>query len=98
MEVGFKGDIDSVHQIPKQYLQRTSDPDRTYRNRQQIERKHLSMDTLYNDYRIQQLLQAYGQWIHDHMAYGWNGFFLSFMFFQIHDSDDKRMEEMKKHL
>jgi hypothetical protein len=56
------------------------------------------MDTLCNNYRIQQLLQAYGQWVHDHMAYGWHGFFLSFMFSQIHDSDDGRMEEMKKHL
>jgi hypothetical protein len=56
------------------------------------------MDTLYNNHRIQQLLQAYGQWVHDHMAYGWHGYLLSFMFCQIHDSDDGRMLEMKKHL
>src|ERR1700722_9417382 len=56
------------------------------------------MDTLYNNHRIQQLLQAYGQWVHDHMAYGWHGYFLSFMFSQIHDSEGARMEEMKKHL
>jgi hypothetical protein len=63
-----------------------------------FQRKYDSMDTLYNNYRIQQLLQAYGQWVHDHMAYGWHGFFLSFMFFQIPGSDVSRMEEMNKHL
>jgi hypothetical protein len=57
-----------------------------------------SMDTLYNSHHVQQLLQAYGQWVHDHIAYGWHGYFLSFMFCQIPESDDKRMEKMKKHL
>ena len=56
------------------------------------------MDTLYNNHYVQQLLQAYGQWVHDHMAYGWHGYLLSFMFSQIHNSDEKRMEEMKTHL
>jgi hypothetical protein len=57
-----------------------------------------SMDSLYNNHRIQQLLQAYGQWVHEHMAYGWLGYFLSFMFSQISGPDDDRMDEMKKHL
>jgi hypothetical protein len=57
-----------------------------------------SMDTLYNNHRIQQLLQAYGQSVHDHMAYGWHGYLLSFMFSQISGPDDDRMLEMKKHL
>jgi hypothetical protein len=56
------------------------------------------MDTLYNNYRIQQLLLAYGQWVHDHMAYGWHGYFLSFMFSQIQEFNTSRMDEMKKHL
>jgi hypothetical protein len=56
------------------------------------------MDNFYNSHHVQRLLQAYGQWVHDHMAYGWHGYLLSFMFCQIHDSDDGRMLEMKKHL
>jgi hypothetical protein len=56
------------------------------------------MDTLYNNHRIQQLLQAYGQWVHDHMAFGWHGYLLSFMFSQIQDLNAPRMEIMKKHL
>jgi hypothetical protein len=43
-------------------------------------------------------LQAYGQWVHDHMAYGWHGYLLSFMFCQIQAPDYRRMEEMKTHL
>ena len=57
-----------------------------------------SMDTLYNNHHVQRLLQAYGQWVHDHMAYGWHGYLLSFMFCQIKESDEKRMLEMRKHL
>jgi hypothetical protein len=56
------------------------------------------MDTLYNNHHIQQLLQAYGQWVHDHIAYGCHGYLLSFMFCQIKESDEKRMLEMRKHL
>jgi hypothetical protein len=56
------------------------------------------MDTLYNNHRIKQLLQAYGQWVHDHMTYGWHGYFLSFMFSQIQDLNTPRIEIMKKHL
>jgi hypothetical protein len=57
-----------------------------------------SMHNFYNNHHVQQLLQVYGQWVHDHMAYGWHGYLLSFMFCQIQGSDDERMEEMKKHL
>jgi hypothetical protein len=57
-----------------------------------------SMDTLYNNHRIQQLRQAYGQWVHDHMANGWHGYFLSFMLSQIQDLNTPRMEIMKQHL
>jgi hypothetical protein len=32
------------------------------------------------------------------MAYGWHGYFSSFMFSQIRNSDASRMEDMKKHL
>jgi hypothetical protein len=32
------------------------------------------------------------------MAYGWQGYFLSFMFSQIPGSDASRVLEMKKHL
>jgi hypothetical protein len=56
------------------------------------------MDTLYNNYRIQQLLQAYGQWVHDQMGHGWQGYLLSFMFSQIQDLNTPRMEIMKNHL
>jgi hypothetical protein len=56
------------------------------------------MDTLYNNHHVQQLLQAYGQWVHDHIAYGWHGYLLSFMFSQIQGSDESRMEKMKTHL
>jgi hypothetical protein len=56
------------------------------------------MDTLYNNRRIQQLLEAYGQLVHDHVAYGWHGYLLSFMFSQIHDLNTPRMEIMNKHL
>jgi len=69
------------------------------------------MDTLYNNQHVQQLLQAYGQWVHDHMAYGWHGYLLSFMFCHLSGSDvsqmlghlpgsdvSKRLEIMRKHL
>jgi hypothetical protein len=56
------------------------------------------VDTFYNNYRIQQLLQACGHWVHDHMAYGWHGYFFSFMFSQIQEFNTSRMDEMKKHL
>jgi hypothetical protein len=52
------------------------------------------MDTFYNNHHVQQLLQAYGQWVHN----GWHGYLLSFMFSQIQGSDDERMLEMKTHL
>ncbi len=53
---------------------------------------------MYNDHDVTMLIQAYGQWIHEHMAYGWNTYFLSFMFDQIQGSDHSRMAAMKKHL
>jgi hypothetical protein len=56
------------------------------------------MDAFYKTHHTQQLLQAYGQWVHDHIAYGWHGYLLSFMFSQIQGPDDERMLEMKKHL
>ena len=56
------------------------------------------MDTFYNSHHVQQLLQAYGTWVHDYMAYPWHGYFLTFMFSQIPGSDASRMLEMKKHL
>jgi hypothetical protein len=69
------------------------------------------MDTLYNNYHVQKLLQSYGQWVHDHMAYGWHGYLLSFMFCHLSSSDvskmmgelpgsdvSKRLEIMKRHL
>jgi hypothetical protein len=40
-----------------------------------------SLDTFYNNHRIQSLLQAYSQWVHDQMAYGWHGYLLSFKCF-----------------
>jgi hypothetical protein len=67
-------------------------------NGNRIQKKFRSMDALYNNYHVQQLLQSYGQWVHDQMAYGWHGYFLSFMFSQIQDLNTPRMEEMKKHL
>jgi hypothetical protein len=36
--------------------------------------------------------------VHDHMAYGWHGYLLSFMFDQIKVPEHRRMEEMKTHL
>jgi hypothetical protein len=57
-----------------------------------------SMDTFYYNHRIQPLLQAYGQLVHDHMAHGWHGYLLSFMFCQIPGSDVSKMLEMKTHL
>jgi hypothetical protein len=57
-----------------------------------------SMDRLYNNHRIQQLLQAYGKWVHDHMAYGWHRYLSRFMFSQIQGSYDERMGETKTHL
>jgi hypothetical protein len=56
------------------------------------------MDTFFNSHQVQRLLQAYGQWVLDYTAYGWHGYFLSFMFSQIPGSDASRMLEMKKHL
>jgi hypothetical protein len=56
------------------------------------------MDTSYNSYRVQSLLQGYGHWVADHMDYGYNGYLLTFMFSQIPGSDASRMLEMKKQL
>ena len=56
------------------------------------------MDTYYNNYQVQRLLQAYGNWVRGHMDRGWHGYFLSFMFSQIPGSDASRLQEMKKHL
>jgi hypothetical protein len=56
------------------------------------------MDTFYNNTRVKKLLQSYGQWVQEHAACGWHGYFLSFMFSQIPGSDASRMLEMKKHL
>jgi hypothetical protein len=56
------------------------------------------MDTFYNNHQVQRLLQAYGNWVHDYMAYGFHGYLLTFMFSQIPGSDTSRMLEMKKHL
>jgi hypothetical protein len=56
------------------------------------------MDTYYNNYQVQRLLQAYGNWVRDYMDLGCHGYFLSFMFSQIPGSDASRLQEMKKHL
>ena len=69
------------------------------------------MDTLYNNHHVQQLLQAYGRWVHDHLVHGWHGYLLSFMFYHLSGSDvsqilgqlpgsdvSKRLEIIKKHL
>src|ERR1700734_1958057 len=58
----------------------------------------IEMDTSYNNYRAPNLLQGYGQWVADHMAGGYHGYLLTFMFSQIPGSDASRMLEMKKHL
>jgi hypothetical protein len=58
----------------------------------------MNKSSIYNNHNIHQLLEAYGQWVHDHMAYGWHGYLLSFMFCQITGPDDDRMLEMKKYL
>src|ERR1700689_4560031 len=59
---------------------------------------NIKMDTSYNNYQVQNLLQGYGQWVADHMVHGYHGYLLSFMFSQIPGSDASRMLEMKKHL
>jgi hypothetical protein len=56
------------------------------------------MDTYYSTYQVQRLLQAYGNWVRDHMDRGWHGYFLSFMFSQIPGSDASRLLEMRRHL
>jgi hypothetical protein len=55
-------------------------------------------NTLPNDHDSRQLIQAYGDFIHNYIAYGWHGYLLSFMFSQIPGSDQAKMDEMKKHL
>jgi hypothetical protein len=55
------------------------------------------MNTSYNNYRVQHLLQGYGHWVADHMAHGYHGYLLTFMFSQILGSDASRMLEMKKY-
>jgi hypothetical protein len=67
-------------------------------NKSMVTIANTSTDTFYNNYHTQRLLGAYGEWVHDHMAYGWLGYFLSLMFSQISGPDDDRMDEMKKHL
>src|SRR5208282_5579368 len=57
-----------------------------------------SMNTFNNSHHAQLLLNSYGQWFHEHMAYGWNGYLFTFMFGQIQGSDENRMLEMKKQL
>jgi hypothetical protein len=56
------------------------------------------MNTLPISQNTQQLIQAYGQWVHDHMAYGYHGYLLTFMFSPIPGSDQTRILEMKKRL
>jgi hypothetical protein len=58
----------------------------------------VKMDTSYNNYRVQHLLQGYGQWVAEHMDSGYHGYLLTFMFSHILGSDASRMLEMKKHL
>src|SRR6266853_180738 len=55
------------------------------------------MNTFHNN-NTQLLITTYGQWLNQHMAYGWNGFFLTFMFGQMPGSENSRMLEMKKQL
>jgi hypothetical protein len=57
-----------------------------------------TMDTFYNNYRIQRLLQGYGNMVREYMDRGWHGYFLSFKFSQIPGSDASRLLEMKRHL
>jgi hypothetical protein len=61
-------------------------------------RKQSKMDTSHNSYRLQGLLQGYGQWVADHVDGGYHGYLLTFMFSQIPGSDASRMLEMRKHL
>jgi len=56
------------------------------------------MNTFDNSHHANVLLHSYGQWINEHMAYGWNGYLFSFMFDQLQGSDHGRMQEMKKQL
>jgi hypothetical protein len=63
-----------------------------------ITNNDIKLDTPYNNYRKHSLLQAYGLWVADHMAHGYRGYLLTFMFSQIPGSDASRMLEMKKHL
>ena len=60
--------------------------------------KNGTTDTFCETNQVQQLLQSYGQWVRDHMAYGWHGYLLTFMFSQIPGSDASRMLERKKYL
>jgi hypothetical protein len=60
--------------------------------------KTVKMDTSYNNYRVPNLLQGYGQWVAEHMDHGYHGYLLTFMFSQIPGSDASRMLEMKKQL
>src|SRR5580698_2410044 len=63
-----------------------------------ITNNDIKLDTPYNNYRKHSLLQAYGLWVADHMAHGYRGYLLTFMFSQIPGSDASRMLEMRKHL
>jgi hypothetical protein len=56
------------------------------------------LNTLSNDHNSKQLIQAYGDFVHTLIAYGWHGYLLSFMFAQIPGSDQAKMLEMKKNL
>jgi hypothetical protein len=52
----------------------------------------------FNNHNIQRLLQEYGNFFHDQIAYGKQGYLFSFMFRHIPGSDNSRLLEMKKHL
>jgi hypothetical protein len=56
------------------------------------------MSTLYNEHKVQQLLNSYGKLIDSHIAYGCTGYLFTFMFDQIPGSDSSRLSEMKKQL
>ena len=63
-----------------------------------VTQQNISIDNFNNNTGVRRLLESYGQWVHDDMACGWHGYFLSFMFSQIPGSDASRMLEMRKHL
>jgi hypothetical protein len=59
---------------------------------------HQTTSVAYNSVLREEILEAYGTWVKDHVRQGWDPYFLSFMFHQLPGSRQAKIQQMHEEI